>query len=429
MPAPPLDRRLAQEAVDALAAAKGVKKDAAKRLGLPYNTYQSRLNRARAVLDGQDSAADSVRVTGDDCEITRTTNQRVRTLADLVRVCEIDTTEWKVERWVCNKWDSAAKLGKDESERIAVTELYQIKVWLTRNVVAMAVRGELDDLIAEAKKQIRTPSIVRQISKSASGNCAEISIFDLHLGKLAWGKETLWENYDSRIAEDLFSSALQALLERIAPFRPERIVLPIGNDLLHYDTKQITTTAGTPQNTDGRYHKMFQSARRMVTKAINDARAIAPVYVPVVPGNHDTLGAYHLGDSLSCYFHTAKDVVIDNEPTLRKYFEWGAAMVLFTHGDKGKPPNYPLLMAREQPDMWARTRYREVHTGHLHQTRVQEFHGVRVRILPSLCAADAWHSENMFVGNLRSSEAFVWNKTEGLISTAMWTVPEREGAA
>jgi hypothetical protein len=126
------------------------------------------------------------------------------------------------------------------------------------------------------------------------------------------------------------------------------------------------------------------------------------------------------------------DVTVDNEPAQRKYVEFGRCMVLLTHGDKGKREDYPLLMATEQPAMFGRTLYREAHTGHLHQTKVQEYHGVRVRILPSLAGADAWHAENGYVGNIRAAEAFVWSADEGLVATAYYTVPApalAEGAA
>lgn len=66
---------------------------------------------------------------------------------------------------------------------------------------------------------------------------------------------------------------------------------------------------------------------------------------------------------------------------------------------------------------------REVHLGHWHQTKVRELNGTRVRILPSLCAPDAWHAENGHVGAVRSAEAFIWDAAEGLVGTAIYTVP------
>ena len=45
-----------------------------------------------------------------ECTLTKTTSERVRTLADLVRVCEIDLDEWDIKWWKCGKWETAMKL-------------------------------------------------------------------------------------------------------------------------------------------------------------------------------------------------------------------------------------------------------------------------------------------------------------------------------
>ena len=128
------------------------------------------------------------------------------------------------------------------------------------------------------------------------------------------------------------------------------------------------------------------------------------------------MSVWHLGESLECVFAKYKDVEIQNEPTYRKYHEHGEVMLMFTHGDKAKRTDYPLLMAQEQREMWGRTRFKECHTGHTHMTKTDEQHGVRVRVLPALCPPDDWHAEQGYVGNLRSAEAYVWNKSEGLIA-------------
>jgi hypothetical protein len=362
---------------------------------------------------------------GDTAELSRLTAEPVRTLADLIRVCEIDTETWEVERWVANKWEMGST---DQDKKAHVQPLFQIKAWLKKKTQTIAIRAEIDDLIAHAKARI--PSRPASRKPTSSGYMLEVSIPDLHIGKLAWGKETGEANYDSRIAERVFLDAMDALLERTASYRFESIVFPVGNDLLNTDNAQGTTTRGTPQNTDSRYQKSFTLARRLMTDAIERLRQIAPVTVLLVPGNHDTLATWHLGDSLSCYFHKTQGVHIDNEPRQRKYHQFGKVMLMFTHGDKGKRPNYPLVMATEQPDMWGATVHREAHTGHLHQLRVEELHGVKVRISPALCPTDAWHAEHMFTGNARAAEAFVWHRDEGMVGTALYTVPkDREDAA
>ena len=142
---------------------------------------------------------------------------------------------------------------------------------------------------------------------------------------------------------------------------------------------------------------------------------IAPVKVVVVSGNHDFLASWHLGDSLECWFSKYEDVEIENQPKVRKYHQYGKCMLMFTHGNEGKREDYPLLMATENPVLFGATKWREAHCGHIHQTKTQEFHGVRVRILPALCPPDAWHAANGYVGNLRSAECYVWDKEEGLV--------------
>jgi hypothetical protein len=398
---------------------------AAKALGIAASAICTAM---KAIPPSMDRASGG----GDVCEVERTTNHRVRTLADLIRVCEIDTQEWTVERWVCNKWDSAAKLGKDDSERIAVTELYQVKVWLKRNVVIADAKAALDAVIAEAKRII--PARPFKAAKSTAGTMLELNPTDLHLGKLAWGAETGWENYDSKSAEAAMEDALASILARVSGYRFEYVSLVVGNDFYHSDTKQGTTTKGTPLDNDSRYHKTFLTGFRLLVRAIDRATAnVAPVKVIVVPGNHDTLSAFHLGHALECYYHKTKHVSVDNAPTMRKYHQHGKVMLMFTHGNAGRLEKYPLLMAREQPQMWADTWFREAHTGDKHQTKTLEVNGVRVRILPALCAADAWHSDNHFVGQQRSTEAYIWHRQEGLVGTAVYTIPTpsamSEGAA
>lgn len=350
---------------------------------------------------------------------------------------KVDLGLWAVERFVVNKWDmglrdKSADLAFDEGKvsgklhdtgRVHVQPLFQIKIWLKRKVVQASVREELASMLADAK--LSAPKF-KQVKHSAhkSGKLLELSIPDLHLGKLAWGVETGWTDYDVRIAERTFDAAVQALLERTSVYKFEQVCFVVGNDLLQTDNVAGTTTAGTPVSSDSRYHKTFRIGRLMITRAIEQLRLLAPVWVVVVPGNHDQLSAWHLGESLECYFHKCPDVVVANDPTPRKYLQWGKVMLMFTHkGQKARLADYPLLMATEQPVMFGVTAYREVHTGDQHQVRLEEKHGIRVRILPSLSAPDDWHSAMGFVSNIRQAECFVWDKVEGLIGTAVYSVP------
>lgn len=361
---------------------------------------------------------------GNERDVTYLGIENPRTLEDLIRVCEIDLDTWEVKSWTANKWE----MGYTDRKKAAHSRpLYQVKALLVRKAIVIATREEIASLLADAKSSINeyrvppTPAIIHR-----EGFMLEPSIPDLHVGKLAWGRETGHANYDTRIAQRIYEEATATLAARVAGFKFEKIILPIGNDLLNSDSMLNQTTGGTPQDTDARFQRSFGKVRLMITLAIEFWRKFAPVHVVMVPGNHDQLSVWHLGDSLDCYFHGYSDVDIDNAPRLRKYAQFEKVMLMFTHGNKGKHADYPNVMAVEEPEMWADTIYREAHVGHTHKTSTEEYHGVRVRTSPALCPPDAWHAENQFVGNKRSAEAFVWHGEEGLVTTAFYTVPHGE---
>jgi hypothetical protein len=366
-------------------------------------------------------AAEGFSDNGDTGTAAALTDRDVRTLDELVAVCKVDTATWEVERFVCNKWAMGSKHPKTGD--VTVTPLFQVKAWLRRKTALISLREEVAAVLADARSQVPAPRI-GAYDRGGGGHSLLVSIPDLHVGKLAWAPETGGASYDARIAEGLYLRALERLVQRTCSFPLSEIVLPLGNDLINVDNRELLTTRGTPQSSDGRYHKTFRTVRRMVQQGIALLREIAPVRVVVVPGNHDTLSMWHLGELLELSYSADPSVMVDNDPILRKYHRFGRNMWMFLHGDKGKKPNYPQVMARERPQMWGETEHREVHTGHLHQTQVQEFHGTKVLISPALCPPDAWHSENLYVGNARAAEAFVYHEEEGRVASATFTVQE-----
>ena len=281
--------------------------------------------------------------------------------------------------------------------------------------ISIEVQEEIKVLKAMAKEEIkRNPPLTKEPKQT--GLMLEINISDHHFGKLAWPTETGYAPYDLKIAEAMFARALSTLLERSKGYEIEQIVFVLGNDLLHANNVQGQTFGGTVLDTEGRFQKTYWTVRKAMCAAIEKLRQIAPVKVVVCYGNHDRTSVWTLADSIECYFHDDARVEVENAPVYRKYFQWGKCGFMFTHGDLGRREDFPLLFATEKPDIFGSTTFREIHTGHIHSTKTQEFHGVRVRALPSLTPPDNWHSENSYVGNLRNAESFVWSKTEGIIA-------------
>jgi hypothetical protein len=160
----------------------------------------------------------------------------------------------------------------------------------------------------------------------------------------------------------------------------------------------------------------------MIKTAVDSLAETAPVDIVIVPGNHDRQTMYYLGEALEDWYWQDERVSVDNGPALRKYYQHGQNLIGLTHGDGLRPDKLPLLMATEAQQAWAATRWREWHIGHYHTKRefrylpVDEHNGVRVRVIPSLCAADRWHYEKGFVQGVRAAEAYVWHPTMGNVA-------------
>jgi hypothetical protein len=333
----------------------------------------------------------------------------IHTEVQLVDYMQIDLQKWEIIECTFNKWSMGTAGGGKQS-------LFQVKARckLRRNIVD--AKNEIAALREEAKNTVRPVVYPMDREPVDSGLVLEIAIFDLHFGKQSWSQETLDRPYDVKITEVMFFRALERIIERSKGFKYEKVLFIVGNDLLHSNDLDSKTANGTIVDSDGRFQKAYVTARKAMVAAIERLRSIAPVHVLVCVGNHDRFSAWTLGDSLESWFHNDPDVVIDNGPALRKYFQWGDVGLLFTHGDEGKRQDFPLLFATERSEMFGQTKFREVHTGHNHTTKTEEFHGVRVRIISSLSTADSWHASKGFKGALRTAEAFVWSKTEGLIA-------------
>jgi hypothetical protein len=283
---------------------------------------------------------------------------------------------------------------------------------------------ELKELAKEEMAAVRKPR--KTVATEDTGLLLEIATPDLHVGKLAHSAETGRRPYDVKIAIATFNRALDALIERTKNYPISEVLFICGNDLFNSDNEENTTTGGTAVSTDGRFFKTFRSTRKMIVTAIERLRQIAKVQVLICPGNHDRQTAYHLGDSLECYFHNDPMVTVNNLPNPRKYVEFGNCLIGFCHGDEGKPDDYAFLMAAEQPEAWGRTKFREMHCGHFHSLKVRELHGVRVRLLSALTEADDWHSHQGYIGAIRQAEAFVWSKKEGLLAEVFFNDDAQE---
>lgn len=289
-----------------------------------------------------------------------------------------------------------------------------------------AIRDGYVDAVKEAIGDIKWPKPPKQ---TQSGNLFVPCIFDLHLGKLAWGEET-GEDYDYKIAVKRFRVALEDLIAKAEGYSVERILFPVGNDIYNSDKAKPfpQTTNGTPQMDDLRWQKLFRTGVQLITEAIIRLSKIAPVDVKMVYSNHDHERVFYLGETLSAVFDSHAGVDVDNNPKVRKYYRWGEVLIGLAHGHNEKPTDLPLIMAQESKEAWGDTFYREWLLGHLHHRskfltqESKDYRGVNVRYITSPSAADAWHAERAFVGAIKGAEGFIYNQEEGLVGSVIHNI-------
>ena len=301
-----------------------------------------------------------------------------------------------------------------KAEGLDRTDVKSVKIWQTMqgetrySIVTkeggQAIR-EVKDEFFESLKSI-SPTVPKRPYdiKKKSAVVYEISLPDIHYGKRT--------DDTPEQAEANFLNSIYELHRRAEGLNIERFLLPIGNDGMNSEGMRKATTKGTPQDDSMDWQQSFVGYTKLVIKAINYLSQYAPVDVVVVQGNHDYERMFYAGEVLSAWYTNDENVTIDNTTEGRKYYEYGTNMIMFTHGDKEKAAEMPLIMATEQPLMFARTKFREVHCGHLHKEMVNEYRGIKVRFIPSICANDSWHKLMGYAAS-RCAQAYIWNKEKG----------------
>lgn len=244
----------------------------------------------------------------------------------------------------------------------------------------------------------------------------EVNIADLHLGKICWSDET-GETFNSEIAKQRFDYVIDYECKRIMDFggKVEKIVFVWTNDFFNSDGISKATTGGTPQDTDLQWQNLFQLGCELLVSAIDKLSQLADVETFYIASNHSRQVDFYALNYLSAWFRTYDNVKINVNSSPRYYIKYGVNLIGFAHSYYEKKQNLPYLMSIERPEDWATTTYREYHLAHYHSEKTEEIGGIIFRWLPSITGSDSWHTECGYVGSVKRSYSFVYDKNRGLI--------------
>ena len=373
-----------------------------------------------AKLPQPQPAADAEQVTqrrdGELLE-ARSTSRRIKTVEDLLAHIEADMTRYEVAASEATKWECASSDGKGGT---TVTELHRVFVRL-KPKAGPGVQECVAAMIAAASGKLRTKPLTKTVKARPSDLWQVQIVSDTHFGNYAWSKTTGHGDYDIGIAEQRVASTAMGLLDIGDEYRPALRTIAFLGDLFHYDTPQGTTTSGTQLERDGRLQKMIEVGSDTLLAVVARSAETCQTNVLFVNGNHDEVLTWAFQRIAAERFANHKNVTISRDWTPRQYAAYGRNLCGFAHGNRAKR-KLPQLMALEAASQWSASAYREYHTGHYHSQAaewsrpIETIDGVLVRVAPTVCPPDDWHSTNGFVGARQCMETFLYQADGGLVA-------------
>jgi hypothetical protein len=403
-------------------------------------------NIAKPVTEKEGTSFEESGLTAQASSYTR----NIRTLEDLLAYTKVDLSVWEVEKHVVNKWEVVMRepattifnkdgspliSGKDgamatlwtRKSRIPVHEqLYQIKAWLRRKDPIVRGTELLLKAISEKAPLLNIPSIRK--FKLKQRRALEVCVMDPHIGLLCENPQAD-SPWNLKLSASMIMSAIDDLIDKTKTFGPfEQAFMPFGNDFVHSDNVDHTTTAGTAQPEAISWHKVYDYAERVAIEMVSRLRAVAKtVYIYEVPGNHSRMADFTLARLLKAYFRRDAGVIVDASSSPYKFHRFGTNLIGYEHGHSVKPIRLAALMAHERRQDWAETEYREFHLGDQHRKgsskpSMLEEQGVSVDYIPGLVAPNEWHRLKAFNHQQRGAMAFVWDYKSGPIGRFQFNI-------
>ena len=329
---------------------------------------------------------------------------RPRSADEMAEMFDIDTSVFYPTKVIANQWAGN----------------WQTKVFWAINQAEALVQDNFDALL----KALRELSPWVYVPQTQAAKLRVIQIPDAHHGALSWGPET-GADWDLNLSIAAHNDAFYTLLD-CAP-EDALICYILGHDLFHYDRmeggKVATTFKGTPQDSDGRWQKMFNAVAEMAAAQIQYTLDSGhQMHVIVRPGNHDTQTTFYLGKLLEARFWNDNGVEFDVRPVPMQDYVFGKNAFVHLHGHSHAKGKMEKNVKDEFAEIWAASRTFEVHAGHLHHEYVLDENGLLVRGMRALTLNDAWHADQGY-GSTRGAQAFDYDYERGLEYIEYYTTP------
>ena len=411
-----------REVVDAVLRI-GSQKGAAEELGLATSTLNDRLHRAKEL-----NVPGAARALGEEAEpgslkadIDRKKGKGWLELTGLTMPTEdevmakygLDTAIWQVTRVVPNQWQGFYKKGVKGEESHEVVTMHSLRIYVERSVTP-----GLEIAAATLASRIKPLPRARRTTQRGfkpDDQMAVFGLYDAHIGALAWEGETDGNN-DTDIAVARCKAAINDLITKLSKHPVKKMIVPFGNDFMHFDNERGETTSGrVVTDFDSRYGRVLVACHDVAAHLIDLCLEIADeVEIVYVGGNHDKLASLHIVHWLDQRYKDDQRVTVDVTMHPRKYRLWGSTLLGFAHGDRLVLQECYRHMAEESREHWATATCRELHFGDKHHrkqmnlTAIDTIGKVTLRQNPTIAPRDYW-TQKMGFDAVRCAD--VWRYT------------------
>ena len=237
-------------------------------------------------------------------------------------------------------------------------------------------------------------------------------IGDHHLGMLAHHTETMGDDYDVKISQNLLENAIDRLVGS-APSGEVGVLVNLGDFMHINDSTSSTPNSKNLLDSDGRYSKTIRAASNVIKRTVlRMLEKHNQVWLVNVRGNHDPDAALWLNEVMRLYFEDDPRVKVFDNASKFIWWQWGKNLVVTHHGDRIKMSNLHGSIVSNLRQEWGESEHTFVWTGHIHHKNQEEYGGALFESWNILAPADAWHSGSGYSSS-RSMTCVILHKLYG----------------
>lgn len=379
----PLSDELALEAVIIYRAHNNVVSHAARSIGMPVETFRSRLNIARQRgISPPDEQIETLHGHNPEHDLTHVVPSPL------------------VLRGTSTLYNKDGEL-----------QLQWVKTKLEDAKVEAAMRAVVDEL----SKDLPRYSAIKQLTTTTDADLLNLYVItDFHLGMLADADEC-GENWDTKIGEKLFVDWFSSAI-KFSPLAKKAVLCNLG-DLMHTDGWEALTPASKHLlDVDTRFSKTIRACIRMIRTVIKMLlEKHDELYVIMADANHDPASGAWLRELLSSCYEDDPRIVIDTNMDTYYCVEHGLTSLFFHHGHKRKVENVDDVFVAKYRTIFGRSKFSYAHLGHLHSNQSKETNLMMVERHRTLAASDAYASKGGWISG-RDAKVITYHKQFGEVA-------------